>query len=226
MNRIDRLFGILTTLQSKKHVTAAQLSAQYEISVRTVYRDVKALEELGIPISFEQPKGYFIMQGYFLPPLSFTADEANSLILMTSLADKFADRSIARHSGTALAKIKAVLRSADKDNTNRLSGQINIYIPEGEKTEGDHLADLQAAMSVQKIIDIAYTDNQNNKSNREIEPIGLVFYNMGWHLVAWCWSRNGYRDFKVRQISKIICTGQPYRKKDHIQVTEFLTWLK
>ena len=63
MNRIDRLFGILTTLQSKKHVTALQLAGKYEISVRTVYRDIKALEELGIPVGFEQPKGYFIVQG-------------------------------------------------------------------------------------------------------------------------------------------------------------------
>ncbi|HTD99599.1 MAG TPA: WYL domain-containing protein [Mucilaginibacter sp.] len=226
MNRIDRLFGILTTLQSKKHVTASQLAAQYEISVRTVYRDIKSLEQLGIPVSFEQPKGYYIVQGYFLPPLSFTVDEANSLILMASLAERFADKSIARHSNHALSKIKAVLRSSDKDKTARFSDHINVYLPESEKTENDFLIDVQAAIARQIIIAIDYTDNQNIKTTREIEPIGLVFYNMQWHLIAWCWKRNDYRDFKVKQLSKISCTQQPYKKTDHIQVTDFLPFLK
>lgn len=79
MNRIDRLFGILTTLQSKKFVPAENLSRKYRISTRTVYRDIKAIGELGIPVSFEQQRGYFIVQGYFLPPVSFTSDEANAL---------------------------------------------------------------------------------------------------------------------------------------------------
>ncbi len=226
MNRIDRLFGILTTLQSKKHVTAAHLADKYEISVRTVYRDVKALEELGIPVSFEQPKGYYIVKGYFLPPLSFTADEANSLILMASLAEKFADKSIAHYSNNALSKIKAVLRSSDKEQAERFSDHINIYIPESEKTENDYLIDVQTAITKQIIIAIDYTDTRNLKTQREVEPIGLVFYNLQWHLIAWCWTRNDYRDFIVKKISNISCTKQPYRKKDHIQAADFLTWLK
>lgn len=226
MNRIDRLFGILTTLQSKKHVTAAHLAERYEISVRTVYRDVRALEELGIPVSFEQPKGYFIVQGYFLPPLSFSVDEANSLILMASLAEKFADKSIARHSNNALAKIKTVLRSSVKDQTNRFSDHINVYIPENEKTENDFLIDIQTAIAKQIIIAIEYADNQGVKTTREIEPIGLVFYNMQWHLIAWCWKRNDYRDFKVKQVSNITCTQQPYKKSEHIQLADFLDFLK
>ena len=226
MNRIDRLFGILTTLQSKKHVTALQLAGKYEISVRTVYRDIKALEELGIPIGFEQPKGYFIVQGYFLPPLSFTADEANSLILMASLAERFADKSVAKHSNNALAKIKAVLRPADKDESERLSDHINIHIPEGVKTENDYLLDVQTAITKQIIIAIEYTDSKTATTTREIEPVGLVFYNFQWHVIAWCWKRNDYRDFIVKMISKITCTQQPYRKKDHIQITDFLSFLK
>jgi predicted DNA-binding transcriptional regulator YafY len=226
MNRIDRLFGILTTLQSKKHVTAAYLANKYEMSVRTVYRDIKALEELGIPIGFEQPKGYFIVQGYFLPPLSFTTDEANSLILMASLAEKFADKSIAKYSNSALSKIKAVLKSSDKDKTNRFSDHINIYNPEPSKTENDYLIDIQASITQQIIIAIDYTDNANVKTTREVEPTGLVFYNMEWHLIAWCWKRNDYRDFIVKRIGNITCTKQPFRKKDHIKAVDFLTWYK
>ena len=94
MNRIDRLFGILVLLQSKKYVTAEAIGEKFGISVRTVYRDVKALGEQGIPVSFEQHRGYFIVQGYFLPPVSFSFEEASALLLMENLVYGFADRSV------------------------------------------------------------------------------------------------------------------------------------
>ena len=94
MNRVDRLMGILTFLQSHKFVMAEKLSEKFDISVRTVYRDMKALMEIGVPISFENNKGYFVVQGYFLPPISFTSREANALIVMAALAHRFGDKSI------------------------------------------------------------------------------------------------------------------------------------
>jgi predicted DNA-binding transcriptional regulator YafY len=102
MNRVDRLFGILTLLQSKKYVPAEKIADKFNISVRTVYRDVKALCEQGIPVSFEPSKGYFVVQGYFLPPVSFTSDEANALLLMEAVAYGFGDRSTQAHYSTAL----------------------------------------------------------------------------------------------------------------------------
>src|SRR5436309_3414683 len=115
MNRIDRLFGILTLLQSKKFVPAEKISEKFRISIRTVYRDVKALGDQGIPVSFEQGKGYFVVQGYFLPPVSFSSEEANALLLMESIVFGFADKSIRNHYSNALNKIKSVLKSAQKE---------------------------------------------------------------------------------------------------------------
>ena len=97
MNRMDRLLGILTTLQSKKYLPAETIAAKYHISVRTVYRDIKALTELGIPVSFEAPKGYFVVQGYFLPPVSFSTEEANAMLLVEALVNGFTDQSIRKH---------------------------------------------------------------------------------------------------------------------------------
>ena len=105
MNRIDRLFGILTLLQSKKYVTAEHIAEKFGMSVRTVYRDIKAIGEQGVPVSFEPNRGYFIMQGYFLPPVSFTSEEANALLLMEYLVPGFADKSIHTHYSTALSKV-------------------------------------------------------------------------------------------------------------------------
>src|SRR3954469_8168139 len=129
MNRIDRLFGILTLLQSKKYVTAEAIAEKFRMSVRTVYRDIKALCEQGVPVSFEQHKGYFIVQGYFLPPVSFSSEEENALLLMERLVAGFADRSIQTHYSNALNKIKAVLRHQEKEKLEWLDNNIRLQLP-------------------------------------------------------------------------------------------------
>src|SRR4051812_12069594 len=105
MNRIDRLMGILTVLQSRRFVTAEELARHFEISIRTVYRDIKALGEIGVPVGYENHRGYFIAQGYFLPPVSFTTEEARALLLMDTIAHRFVDQSAQRHYEGALNKI-------------------------------------------------------------------------------------------------------------------------
>jgi predicted DNA-binding transcriptional regulator YafY len=117
MNRIDRLLGMLVLLQTKKYVTTDKIAAHYQISVRTVYRDIRALIEQGIPISFEQPKGYFIVLGYFLPPVSFNSEEANALMLMEHLVAGFADQSIQTHYSSALNKSKSCFKKPPKRKT-------------------------------------------------------------------------------------------------------------
>src|ERR1700759_4519825 len=102
MNRVDRLFGILTLLQSKKFVTGEKIAEKFGISIRSVYRDIKALNEQGVPVSFEPYKGYFVVSGYFLPPVSFTSEEANALLLLEPIASAFTDKSIHHHYSSAL----------------------------------------------------------------------------------------------------------------------------
>lgn len=221
MNRVDRLFGILTTLQSRKYVTAERLSQRFDISIRTVYRDVRALGEIGIPVSFENGKGYFIVDGYFLPPVSFTSDEANALILLSSLADRFADVSVVRNTENALEKIRTVLRSREKESAAQLRDRIRVMNP-GSRQSFDYLADIQKAMADNTILYIEYTDLKNQRTTREIEPIGIVYYADQWHLIAWCWLRNGYRDFIVRQIDVLHGTGRGFRKADHITLDDHI----
>ncbi|MES2772696.1 MAG: YafY family protein [Bacteroidota bacterium] len=219
MNRVDRLMGILMALQSKKFVPAEKLAEKFEISIRTVYRDVKALNEIGVPVGFEPLKGYCIAQGFFLPPLTFTAEEANALILLHTLAIKFADRSITKHSNTALNKIKAVLKPHHLDRAEALSSQINIYVAKTDKEETDHLTTIQHAIADKTVLSIAYTDNNGLGTKREIEPVGLIFYNHAWHMIGWCWLRNGYRDFKVKMITQLTDTRSAF-KKEHDFTTE------
>ena len=94
MNRIDRLTAILIHLQTKRVVKAEEIAERFEMSLRTVYRDVKALMEAGVPIGSEAGKGYFIVDGYHLPPVMFTQDEASAMLLAGKLVEKMTDKSI------------------------------------------------------------------------------------------------------------------------------------
>lgn len=222
MNRIDRLFGILTLLQSKKYVPAEKIAERFGISVRTVYRDIKALGEQGIPVSFEQHRGYFIVQGYFLPPVSFTTEEANALLLVQSMVSGFTDQSIHKHYSSALNKIKSVLKSSQKENLEFLDNNIRMQLPSCFVNNFEYLSLLQNAISQKRIIELDYKNKNEIVSKRDVEPIGLIFYAFSWHLVAWCHLRKEYRDFKLVRILKVSDKNLSFSKSDHIDLNEYI----
>lgn len=222
MNRIDRLFGILTLLQGKKHYAAEGIAEHFGISVRTVYRDIKALGEQGIPVGFEPTKGYFLVQGYFLPPVSFSSEEANALVLMESIVSSFADKSIQKHYATALNKVKAVLRTTQKEQLETLTNHISFHIPECFKYDQEYLSALQTAITSSHILELDYQNKEGIASKRQVEPIGLVFYALAWHLIAWCHLRQEYRDFRVTRIQAMRCLDVPFKKLEHVPLSEYL----
>ena len=226
MNRIDRLVSIITTLQAKNSVTANFIADKYGISVRTVYRDLKALGEMGVPIAFKEDVGYSIEQNYFLPPIRLSSEEANALILVSSLSAKFSDPSTIANVDNALEKIKAVLGSSQKHQADTLQSQIRIYNPPDEPKSDDYLTEIQGAITCKELLSIEYVNNQSEQSEREIEPIGLTFYSNQWHLIAWCWKRLEYRDFKVRQIGNLKNTKQSFRKDDHYNLNDYIRSLQ
>ncbi len=225
MNRIDRLLGILTQLQSKKYVTAEKLADRFKISVRTVYRDVKALGELGIPVSFEQHKGYFIVQGYFLPPVSFTTEEANALLLTEALVQGFADQSIQTHYANVLTKVKAVLRTSQKEKVEVLIPSIKLQVPSCFQHNYAYLSVIQDAIAAKCILEMEYTTKNGETSRRQVEAIGLIFYALNWHLIAWCHKRQEYRDFRVSNIQQLKKLDLPFQKRDHMPLDEYMKLL-
>ncbi|MBA4852848.1 YafY family protein [Emticicia sp. BO119] len=221
MNRIDRLMAIVTTLQSRKFVSAESISEKFEISVRTVYRDIKALGELGIPVSFENQKGYFIVPGYFLPPVAFSIEEANALLLMETVTAGFADKSIRKHYSSALNKVKSVLRTSQKEKIELLTDNIRLQVPQRLNNDFEYLSTIQNAIIARNILDIEYINNKEEVSRRQVEAIGLVFYAFSWHMIAWCHLRKEYRDFKVSRIRSISDMGVSFRKSDHIKLNDY-----
>jgi predicted DNA-binding transcriptional regulator YafY len=225
MNRIERLFGILVQLQSRKFVTAEKIAEKFRISTRTVYRDIKALSEQGVPVSFEASRGYFIMQGYFLPPVAFTSDEANALLLMESVVYAFTDKSIQIQYSSALNKVRAVLRYSQKEKLEELNRNIRLQLPPCFTNDYEYLSVLQQTISAKTVIEFDYKNNHDEVSRRKAEPIGLIFYAFGWHLIAWCHLRQAYRDFKVSRILRVSNTGLPFSKSNHMEVNDYMKLL-
>src|SRR5690606_29609387 len=106
MNRFDRITAILIQLQSKKVVKAQDLADRFGISLRTVYRDIRTLEEAGVPLYGEAGIGYSIVDGYRLPPVMFTREEATAFITAEKLMEKFTDASLKQHFTSAMYKVK------------------------------------------------------------------------------------------------------------------------
>ena len=225
MNRIDRLHAILTHLQSKRRVTAQEMADRFNISLRTVYRDVRALDESGVPVIGEAGTGYTIMEGYRLPPVMFTQEEASALLLGGKLAERFTDGSVKRHFQTALFKIKAVLRSPDKEYVDSLTEHIQIltrYSPDSDSPQ-QYLSLLQQAIVHKKTVYVHYRSNEKEEiTRRRVEPIGLVHYGSAWHLIGWCHLRNDYRDFRLTRMLGVNLEEITFDPATHPSIREYI----
>lgn len=225
MNRTDRLMGIIAHLQSGKYRTVEHIAGHFGISVRTVFRDLKAMQEIGVPIGFEPGKGYFIAGGYFLPPVSLTVEEANALALVEPLVIRFADKATATHVANALGKIKMALGKTQREKLEHIQSKTAHYIPEIYEhlmPDQNYLTVIQNAVVDRVILILEYENAEGECTMREIEPIGLTFYSLNWHLIAWCHLRKAYRDFRTSRIHRLKATLMPFRKSDHIDLNEYL----
>jgi predicted DNA-binding transcriptional regulator YafY len=224
MNRIDRLTAILIQLQTKRVVKAEEISERFEISLRTVYRDVKALMEAGVPIGSEAGKGYFIVDGYHLPPVMFNQEEASAMLTAGKLVEKMTDDSIRKAYESALLKIKSVLNDSEKDHLEALQSSIQVWRLPDQQSDfpNEFMADITKAVSHKTVICLEYFSNKTQEhTKREVEPIGIVHYSGRWHLIAWCRLRNGYRDFRVDMIKTLKHTGERFDARNLFTLQEY-----
>ena len=135
------------------------------------------------------------MQGYFLPPVSFTPEEASALLLLQTLGATLTDRSVQPLVAAALLKVRAVLRPPDQARLAQLDHGIRLAVPEYREQHTPHLAPMQLAIAGRQVLELLYRDKEGRDTQRRVEPIGLVFYNFTWHLVGWCQLRQAYRQF-------------------------------
>jgi predicted DNA-binding transcriptional regulator YafY len=201
--RISRLTAILTQLQTKRLLTASDLADKFSVSTRTIYRDIRALEQADIPIVTEDGKGYTLMEHYRLPPVTFTENEANALITAEQLVLKNKDASFVKTYSEAITKIKAVLGHSTKDKANLLSERVYFAENETHERTSNYLLSIQFALTNFRQTQIAYLDQTNNKTDRIVEPFALLTTQEKWLLVAWCRLRNTFRFFRLDRIDKL-----------------------
>ncbi|MBW8685728.1 helix-turn-helix transcriptional regulator [Chitinophaga rhizophila] len=225
MNRIDRLSAILIQLQGKKIVKAAEIAERFDISLRTVYRDVRALQEAGVPIGAEAGTGYYLVEGYHLPPVMFSREEAAALLTGEKLMANLSDHSNKKEFSNAMQKIKAVLRGSEKDFLESLEDNIAVVSrrpPVGDEFPNRFLSDIQHALGKQLIMELDYFALHNETlTKRSVEPIGIIYMSGYWHLIAWCRLRHGYRDFRMDRIKNVAVSADPYDKTRHITLKEY-----
>lgn len=229
MNRIDRLIALIILLQSKKLIKGKEIANYFNISLRTVYRDINAICEAGVPVAAEAGEGYSIVPGYHLPPVMFTKDEAAALFTGAKFAEHFTDQSVKKHCLSAITKIQSVLPDNTKDYLEKLQKSIFINTPPAEQNHfrDDVLATIQEAMVDNLVLKIDYYAAWSDSwSEREIEPLGIAYYNNHWHLIAWCRLRNDVRDFRADRLKKVCKTNEKFTLRKNSTVKEYINNLK
>lgn len=202
VKRLSRLTAILIQLQTKRLLTATQLADKFSVSIRTIYRDIRALEQAGVPIITEDGKGYTLMEGYRVPPVMFTEAQANALITAEQLVLKNKDASFIKYYSEAIEKVKAVLRYSQKEKVNLLSERTRFNQNLNRERNSNNLSDLQFALTNFRLTKIEYTNEQNKTTTRHIEPFALLSTE-NWLLVAYCRLRKEFRFFRLDRIKKL-----------------------
>lgn len=198
--RADRLFDIIQILRGRGLIRARDLAEELEVSERTIYRDIADLMASGVPIEGEAGLGYLLRDGYDLPPLMFTEDELEALVLGARMVQSWTDPDLAKIAATALSKIDAVL----PEHLHRFRENSLMLAPK-RKIWGDIaviMRDLRSAVRNRNKVSITYTDADGNATDRTVRPLGLSMYGPEWHLAGWCELRNDFRTFRLDRLSR------------------------
>ena len=220
MTRLSRLVGIILHLQGNRVVRAEDIADYFGVSVRTIYRDLRALEDSGLPIAAEAGKGYSLVEGYHLPPVMFTQEEASALLIGGALAEQLSDQSLRPHVHSALMKINGVLPEEQKEFVERLSQRTAIHLRRMFSSEEDkaNLTTVQEGVAKRRLVHITYhSRNRDETTERDVEPLGIVYYADNWHMLGYCRLRKGIRDFRADRIQSMKLLDETFpERKDFI----------
>ena len=209
MRRADRLFLLIHALRGRRSaITAQQLAQTLQVSLRTVYRDVSDLQLSGVPIEGEAGVGYMLRKGADIPPLMFTEDELEALVVGTRFVRAFGGERLGRGATAALLKIEAVLPDALRERSQRT----RIYAPKvSNRIESSGLIDvLHAAIERAQVLRLDYRDGNGTITQRDVEPLALAFWGGSWTLGAWCRLRGDFRSFRPDRIASYVATGETF----------------
>lgn len=226
MNRIDRLFAILLTLQHRRRVRAFDLAEQFEVSKRTIYRDLSALNQMGVPIAALPGEGFELVEGFYLPPLMFTENEAIALMLGSRLLTQQAAGSLTRSASQALAKITVALSEPVRRQAEALANIIGFITPD-EKFDLDNpqLLTLQKAIQEKRVIRIRYRSYQKDEvTERDVEPHQLFYSDGVWYLEGYCRLRKDIRNFRLSRLERLDLRSEAFSQRRRGKAQETATF--
>ena len=214
MNRTDRLLAIILELQARGHLRAEDLAAIFETSKRTIYRDMQALAEAGVPIVSMTGQGYSLVEGYFLPPLRFTTEEAIMLMLgSNSLARSF-DEHYRRAAASASRKIEAVLPEPLRVEVREVQDSILLIGDTANEHEADLLRQLRRAILERRRVRFRYhtRSREGAAQTREADPYGLINFGDAWYLVAHDHLRRDMRHFRLERMEQFVLLDKHFAR--------------
>lgn len=201
MRRADRLFQIVGLLGRRRFMTAAQLAETLEVSTRTIYRDVLDLIASGVPILGEAGVGYQLSPSYRLPPMTFSADEIEALVLGTRMVEAWGDTSLRQAARSIVDKVNAVVGDSERD---QLTGSALFSLRFGVQREASkHLGELRQAINQTRRLRFRYRSMDEVATLRVVRPLGLYFWGRSWTLAAYCELRSDFRNFRSDRIDDI-----------------------
>ncbi|MFS0919828.1 helix-turn-helix transcriptional regulator [Brevibacillus sp. 179-C 1.1 NHS] len=229
MNKTDRLLAIVLELQSKGILRAEDLAATFETSVRTIYRDMQALSEAGVPIVGAPGQGYSLMEGYFLPPVSFSVEEAVALLIGADMVEQIFDQNFGNSARAVQRKVEAILSADVGEQASRIrstfrlvsSGVNNLH--EQEKL---HAQVLHQAILNQRKVRFRYQKgtarlDENRETVRDVAPYGLILVRGSWILLAHCDLRQDIRRFRLSRMSGLIELEDSFLLPDHFKLEDY-----
>jgi len=208
-SRTGRLFMLMDALRGhRRPVTAARLAEQLAVSVRTIYRDVQTLTELGAPLEGEAGLGYVLRSGFFLPPLMFSEDELEALVLGARWVQRQGDAGLTQAAASALSKIAAASPADLRDNMANMGLLAASY--QQQPVDNTALVPIREAIRRQHKISISYSDERGSATERLIWPIALAFFEGSRLVIGWCELRSGFRHFRCDRIKLLTLTKLRY----------------
>lgn len=225
MNKTDRLFAIILELQARRQCRAEDLAQTLQVTKRTIYRDVQALSEMGVPVVAVPGQGYSLMEGYFLPPLRFSADEATMLALGSDFVAQHFDAQYRAAAISATRKLEAVLPPPVRADVQYLKDNIKFASDRAPAPDrAQTLAELRRALIERKTLRFEYHarfgDEKNTLRARTVNPYGIANIDSIWYLVAHDLTRNGLRHFRLDRLENLQVTGKTFDRPRDFRLTD------
>ena len=219
MARSQRLLELIQVLRRHRQPVSGQaLADELSVSLRTVYRDIQTLIGQGATIDGEAGLGFVLRPGFVLPPLMFSDEELEALVLGLRWVAQRTDASFEHAAMNALAKIAAVLPD---DLRNNVEGIGLIAVPSRDADARHDLAPIRAAIRSEQMVVLDYADVKGEHTRRTIWPIALAFFESSRVLAAWCELRQDFRHFRIDRIIALHETGQRYPQRRRVLMKQW-----